>query len=392
MHPRKVVDLVIVGGGIAGLWLANLFVQRGYSLLLLEAHTLGGGQTLASQGMIHGGLKYSLDGNLSPATAAIAHMPARWRACLAGSGELDLRALTPLCQRYFVFAQGSLQDRLTAFFASKLMRGRIDKLTAADYPAVFQRTDFTGTVYGVDDLVIDTAALVRLLRGNVAGHIYRHALQADDVALQDDHVTLTLGEHRITARQLVLCAGAGNGPLLGALAIPSPRMQLRGLHQAMVFHQHTDPMYAHCLTGLRGSQPRLTITTHARSDPRSNQQVWYLGGQLAEDGVSLNEQALAEQAREELRACVGWLNWDDAKVRGLRIDRAEPLRDDGGRPDDPFVEAHGPVLTCWPVKLSLAPALGDAAAALLAAPVQPSARISLDGMAAAPVGQVPWEH
>ncbi|MFN7609893.1 MAG: FAD-dependent oxidoreductase, partial [bacterium] len=52
-------DVVLIGGGIAGLWLANVLQQKGYTVALLEENTLGGEQTLASQGMIHGGQKYT---------------------------------------------------------------------------------------------------------------------------------------------------------------------------------------------------------------------------------------------------------------------------------------------------------------------------------------------
>ena len=50
------VEVVIFGGGIAGLWLLDELHRAGMTTLLLEAHELGSGQTIASQGIIHGGL------------------------------------------------------------------------------------------------------------------------------------------------------------------------------------------------------------------------------------------------------------------------------------------------------------------------------------------------
>ena len=70
-------DIAILGGGIAGLWLLNLLAKRGYSVLLIEKEALGSGQTIASQGMIHGGIKYALGGFLSDASETISAMPAR---------------------------------------------------------------------------------------------------------------------------------------------------------------------------------------------------------------------------------------------------------------------------------------------------------------------------
>ena len=56
------LDVLIFGGGGAGLWLLDDLAARGYRVLLAEAGDLGAGQTIASQGIIHGGLKYALRG------------------------------------------------------------------------------------------------------------------------------------------------------------------------------------------------------------------------------------------------------------------------------------------------------------------------------------------
>ena len=85
------LDVVIFGGGGAGLWLLDELVRQGFSALLMEAHGLGSGQTVASQGIIHGGLKYTLSGLLTPSASAIRDMPGVWRACLAGEREREHR-------------------------------------------------------------------------------------------------------------------------------------------------------------------------------------------------------------------------------------------------------------------------------------------------------------
>src|SRR5690606_14944511 len=53
------VDICILGGGIAGLWLNARLRQQGFSTLLIEPAALGGGQSTKSQGIIHGGTKYA---------------------------------------------------------------------------------------------------------------------------------------------------------------------------------------------------------------------------------------------------------------------------------------------------------------------------------------------
>ncbi len=66
-------DIVILGGGIAGLWLLHRLRAAGYAAVLLEKSTLGDGQTIVSQGMIHGGMKYALAGALTGASSDCRH-------------------------------------------------------------------------------------------------------------------------------------------------------------------------------------------------------------------------------------------------------------------------------------------------------------------------------
>ncbi|HEY6200467.1 MAG TPA: FAD-dependent oxidoreductase, partial [Candidatus Binatia bacterium] len=53
------LDVLIFGGGAAGLWCLERFRSAGYHALLLESAALGCGQTIAAQGIIHGGGKYA---------------------------------------------------------------------------------------------------------------------------------------------------------------------------------------------------------------------------------------------------------------------------------------------------------------------------------------------
>ncbi|MFP5338473.1 MAG: FAD-dependent oxidoreductase, partial [Gammaproteobacteria bacterium] len=75
-------DVLIVGGGVAGLWLNARLRRLGFATLLVDKGTLGGGQSVKSQGIIHGGTKYALSGALTGASEAIADMPRRWREAL----------------------------------------------------------------------------------------------------------------------------------------------------------------------------------------------------------------------------------------------------------------------------------------------------------------------
>ena len=170
------VDVAIVGGGIAGLWLLNLLRGRGYSALLIERRAFGDGQTIRSQGMIHGGLKYALSGALNTASEAVAAMPGRWRACLTGSGEIDLRGVRVASDRCHLWSPDeSMLARLGGFLASKALRGRVRRLDAREYPSPFDANGFDGAVYELDELVLDVHSLLARLAHAQRGY----TLQAD---------------------------------------------------------------------------------------------------------------------------------------------------------------------------------------------------------------------
>ena len=108
-------DIVIIGGGIAGLWLLNRLRQKNYSVILLESEALGAGQTGLSQGIIHGGMKYALQGKITSATEAIADMPTVWKQCLAGTGEIDLTKVPILSKQQYLWSHGTLTGMLAGF-------------------------------------------------------------------------------------------------------------------------------------------------------------------------------------------------------------------------------------------------------------------------------------
>ena len=137
MTLRYSTDIVSFGGGVAGLWLLNRLHSEGYQPLLIETKALGSGQTLASQGIIHGGLKYALSGSLTGAANVIAGMPRRWRHCLTGDGDVDLQGVPVLSNYYYMWSDGNLRSRLKTFLGSKSLVGRVEGVKHDDYPDFF---------------------------------------------------------------------------------------------------------------------------------------------------------------------------------------------------------------------------------------------------------------
>ncbi len=354
------VDIAIVGGGVAGLWLLGRLRKAGYQAILLEADRLGAGQTRYAQGIIHGGTKYALTGKLTGSSEAIVEMPARWRACLEGNGELDLSSVKLMSDHQYMWSTTSLTSRMAGFFASKLMRSRTQALEGEARPELFSSPLFKGQVYRLDEPVLDTASLIESLAAPHRDFIFStNGLKLDPA--NPTRIELSGGDV-IEAQRLVLTAGAGNEALLQQLGRERPKMQRRPLQMVMLRGKVLPAgVYAHCLGA--NALPRITITSHLDA---AGQTVWYIGGQPAEEGVgrSRNEQIIA--AREELTTLFPWIDFSACEWGTLNIDRAEVKKADGSRPDDVYVDESDGVITTWPTKLALAPRLADEVEKLLA--------------------------
>ncbi|MDA1074568.1 MAG: FAD-dependent oxidoreductase [Proteobacteria bacterium] len=380
--PIFELDAVIVGGGIAGLWALNQLVQAGYNAVLLEATQLGAAQTLASQGMIHGGLKYALAGTLNRASDAIAAMPGRWREALKGIGPVDLTGLKSASDDYYLYASSSALGRLTGFFASRALRGRIDRVRSADYPEVLRHEQFKGVVYRLNDFVVDVPLLLNRLSAPLIDRIGHFEVAPANLSMRANQARIDLGHCVLNTNHLILCAGCGNERLIEHLGLPVAS-QRRALHQVVVRHAQLKAFYAHCIVGSTQAEPRITFT----SVETAQGWVWYLGGQIATSGVDRSVDEQVAFARRELFQCVPWIDWNHAEITTFRIDRSEPKQQGLLKPDEAFATRSGPVLVAWPTKLTLAPDLGDRVLTLMDAPQAPP---DLPTLCPPEIGRYPW--
>lgn len=65
LAPRTLWDMIIVGGGATGVGVAVDAASRGYEVLLLEQHDFGKGTSSRSTKLVHGGVRYLEQGNVS---------------------------------------------------------------------------------------------------------------------------------------------------------------------------------------------------------------------------------------------------------------------------------------------------------------------------------------
>ncbi len=388
MSQALSTDVLIVGGGIAGLWLNARLRRQGFATLLVENAQLGGGQSVKSQGIIHGGAKYALHGALTGASEAIADMPRRWREALAGNGELDLTGVRLLSDAHYLWSPGSLAGNITSFFASKAVRGRVDQVKGEHLPPALQHPKFKGKVYRLAELVLDVPSLIKRL-SELAGDGLLAAERIEQLHENGELVGLLVDGREIRAQRIILSAGRGNADLLSALSLSQPAQQLRPLHMALVKGPTLKPLYAHCLGG--GPKPRVTITTHPATD---GQWVWYLGGDLAEaDGVARDEAAQIKAAQKELSELLPWVDLSAAQWATLRVERAEPAQSGLVRPDNAFLHEQGALMVGWPTKLALAPDFADrVVAALNRDGIQPRAHAALPALPRPSVAAAAWEE
>lgn len=365
------VDAVIVGGGIAGLWLLNRLTDSGFQTMLLERNGLGSGQTINSQGIIHGGLKYALSGALTSESEAIRGMPGRWRRCLAGTGEIDLSRVEVLSDSMLLWTTAGLGASIKGLFAQKAARSRVERIRREHLPEPFSHPAYRGDVYRFDEPVLNVPSLVSVLSGRCRDRIFRVDQQGPELVKDERGQVASLivrseaAAYEFAFSVLIFAAGEGNEALLRAAGAPGPAMQRRPLQQVLVRHDYPHPLYGHCIGAGLSASPRITVTSHRSSDSRW---VWYLGGDIATSHVDAPADRLIGIAKKELSETLGWIDLGRTEWATFRVDRAEPRQDSLLKPDRPFAAfADGTkrLAAAWPTKLAFAPMLADEVLALI---------------------------
>lgn len=397
------LDALIIGGGAAGLWTLHELRRKRRTALLVEPFSLGQGQTIQSQGIIHGGLKYTLGGFMNSSAEAIREMPAIWEACLNGSRTPRLPKETLRASHCHLWRTKSLSSQAGMIGARVGLRVAPVAVPDSEHPAVLRQCP--GAVLRLDEPVIDTAIMIGALAAQCSGFVRRidpgagleigvaQPAQPRPVTLRAPGRGETITVH---PDRLVLTAGSGNGFLREQLGLSPQAMQIRPLHMGLV--REAEPgsgrlpeLNGHCVDGAR---TRVTITSAIDSAGR---RVWQLGGEIAERGVSHGPEDLIAIARSELRAVIPGFDSAGCEWSTYRADRAEAATGAARRPDDCTVRVEGDVITAWPTKLALAPRVAEMVTEVVCRNPEPvdvdaEALLSRLGEWAAPaVAAPPWE-
>ena len=344
---QRQIDIAIIGAGIAGLWAFHRFKRLGYDVLLLESNTIGGGQTLASQGIIHSGLKYAFAGKINKLAQSISAMPDLWRAALKGEGDVDLSAARFNAESQYLLIPKGFMGGLVKLVTKQALGNNVHEVPKDQWPSEVTESGFKGTVVFMDEPVLDIASVIRALSDPYKSCV-RHIPQ-------DIHPADYLEQHGITAKHIITTAAASNAEFAKA-AGHDEKLQTQHRPLLMGFLKPAPyELYAH-LVGA-SDKPVATITTHKQQDGTL---VWYLGGGVAERAKDANPQEVIDATKKGFKKYLPNVDLSNVEWATLPIDRVEGKSDiDGWMPDTPTIHSVGNTHYCWPTKLTFAPLLSD---------------------------------
>jgi hypothetical protein len=381
------LDVLVFGGGAAGLWCLDRLRRGGYHALLLESVALGSGQTIQSQGIIHGGGKYALRGVRDfAAVRSTSAMPERWRQSLAGELEPDLtRARLVSAQCYLWLPRGSFVPWLQSFgFISCIARAGLlatppIAVAKSEWPEALGESALA--VYSLAEPVIATASVLQALASHHRSYIFLY----DSAALEfTPEGGVCIGEVLLKPRVTLLAAGAGNGVLLSKAGVNTELMQSRPLGMVLL-RGALPPLFGHCIVG---GKTHLTITTPAPG-------IWQIGGEIAER-LAFEPNCVAARAfgLSEIRRLLPHIDITQAEIAIYRSVRAEARTAASRRPSGVHVDrAAAGLMVAWPTKLSMVPVLADEVFDMLNADLkEPGEHDEAPGWPTPTVARYPWEQ
>lgn len=317
-------DIVIHGGGIAGLWTLARLKNLGYDALLVEPNAIGGVQTIASQGIIHSGLKYALSGKINALAREISAMPEVWRDALNGDGPVDLSKAKRAAETQYMMIPKGVMGSILKIGAKSFFGTEVEKIK---WPPEVSATGFEGTLVDMAEPVLDIPSVIRTLAEPYMSCIRKSA-------------------DGVNARKHIYTAAEGNDK--SGIATQR-RPLLMGLLKKAPF-----PLWVH-LVGA-SDKPMATITTHETKD---GEIAWYFGGQVAERDKNENPDAVYDAMFEALKKYMPLTEINDAELAVLPIDRIEAKPGAGIMPDAPVIYNKDDKIYAWPTKLTFAPMMAD---------------------------------
>lgn len=384
-------DIIIFGAGVAGLWLHHRFSKAGYNSLLLETDAIGGQQSIASQGILHSGLKYTLAGKVNKLAQSISAMPDRWRAAMQhySGAEVDLTRAAMMAPSQLLMIPDGFMGGLIKIVTEKTLGNGVTDIPRDDWPDGIAQSGFKGRLVSMGEPVLNAASVMRAL-----AEPYQRSIRRIDMDFtsfdQDDAGDISSiwidDEHEIKAQHVIFTAAASNAKIARMLGHDEGlKTQARPLLMGML-----RPAPFDCFAHLVGpsDKPVATITTHY---DHNKQRVWYVGAAVAERAKEDDPRKVRKAMMDALKKYMPAIDVSHFEWATLPIDRIEGASEtDGWMPDTPTVHRAGNAFYCWPTKLTFAPMLGDKLAEFLPAP-QGVKAADWSFLEEAPFAPLPWD-
>ena len=232
----RVVDVLVVGGGVTGVGAALDAAARGLSVALVEAHDLAFGTSRFSSKLVHGGLRYLANGDVG-----LAYESAVERGVLMGSVAPHLiRTLPQLIPLHDGLpARNAMLARL-GLHAGDLLRSAARtstkilppprRVSAAEAVALvpgLRREGLRGGLLSFDGQLVDDARLVVALARTAAGYGARilTRMRAEELDADGARVRDLVSGHalRLAARSVLNATGVWAGELVDSVRLRPSR-------------------------------------------------------------------------------------------------------------------------------------------------------------------------
>ncbi len=353
------LDAVIFGGGAAGLWLLDRLSRDGHHVVLLEARSLGAGQTIGSQAILRTGRCSALSGLANRALIVPRELPALWRDALLGRVTPNLthtRLRADCCHQWHVEPAGL---RVAAVDNHPHPHLDPEILTPEERPAAL--TVVTGPVLRLPEQVLCPASFIADLATQYHDRLLRidaerglkfllnspGEVDAIQLASPSDDQRLEL-----RPRQVIFAADTGNARLRRAVGLSEPLPSPRPV-QRVLARGNLPTLNGHCVEAGRAI---MTVISDIDSDRRT---VWQIGGHFAEVGLKRESCQQVELVRQELTRILPGLDLSQVEWSTYELDRTECDADAGSRRGAVSVFCAGNVTTAGPAPFVLAPLVAE---------------------------------